>query len=199
MRRRGCPGVLAVAVVVVVTSACGGPPDVGPPEQGSVEPAQVNGLARDIEPCPEPEEPDDASEGERLPALELPCLGTGASVVDLAEPTGRPTLVNLWATWCGPCRKEMPVLQDAYEAHAGEVLFLGVDTLDDPRRAVAFLREVGATYPQVVDGDGQIMDGLRIRGLPVTVMLDASGTIVDRHVGALDRDRVEELIGEVEE
>jgi cytochrome c biogenesis protein CcmG/thiol:disulfide interchange protein DsbE len=195
MRSRGYRGVLALVVVALLTPACGGPSDVGLPADEAIDAAEVNGLARDVEPCPEPDQAADDPDDERLPAIELPCLGTGASVLNLAEPTGRPTLVNLWATWCGPCRKEMPVLQDSYESHAGGVLFVGVDTLDNPRRAVDFLREVGATYPQVVDGDGRLLDGLRIRGLPVTVMLDADGSIVDRHVGPIDRARIEELIG----
>lgn len=199
MRGRDTRGVLALVVVALVTSACGDPSGVGLPEQNAIEASEVNGLARDIDPCPEAEENAGVADGDRLPAMELPCLGTGASVVDPAAPPGRPTLVNLWATWCGPCRKEMPALQEAYGTRAGEVLFLGVDTRDDPRRAVDFLGELGVTYPQVVDGDGELLDGLGIRGLPVTVMLDADGIIVDRHVGPIDREGIDDLIRQADQ
>jgi cytochrome c biogenesis protein CcmG/thiol:disulfide interchange protein DsbE len=194
MQPRTSRGVVTVLLAAMITSACGGSSNVDLPEQDPIQAAEVNGLARDIDPCPEPDQRADPADGERLPAMDLPCLGPGASVVDPAEPTGRPTLVNLWATWCGPCRKEMPALQDAYENHVDEVLFLGVDTRDDPRRAAEFLRELGVTYPQVVDGEGLLLEELRIRGLPVTVMLDADGLIVDRHVGPIDRESIDELI-----
>ncbi len=67
-----------------------------------------------------------------LPALTLPCLGPGPDVW-LDRLTGRPTLVNLWATWCGPCREEMPLLQAAHGRHGEQIRFLGVDVQDDPR------------------------------------------------------------------
>lgn len=61
--------------------------------------------------------------------------------------TCRPVLVNLWATWCGPCREEMPRLQAAYERFGDRVAFVGVDTQDDPQAAGEFLDEVGLTWP----------------------------------------------------
>lgn len=198
MSIRNC--LAALALIAAVGSTCSDPSNEGSPEDEAVKAVDVNGLARDVDPCPEAAEPaggtDDA---DRLPAVALPCLGAGALTVDLAQPTGHPTLVNLWATWCGPCREEMPVLQDAYESHAGEVLFVGVDTRDDPGRAVDFLREVGVTYPQVVDGDGRLLDGLGIRGLPVTIMLDVDGVIVGQHVGPIDREGIDDPVGQVEE
>jgi cytochrome c biogenesis protein CcmG, thiol:disulfide interchange protein DsbE len=195
---RDCLGTLALTAIVV--SGCGGPSTVSAPGDEAVKAAEVNGLARDIDPCPEAVEPNDEGDhGDRLPVDALPCLGTGASMLDLAEAIGRPTLVNLWATWCGPCREEMPALQDAYESHSGEILFVGVNTRDDPGRAADFLQEVGVTYPQVVDGDGQLLDGIGIRGLPVTIVLDASGVVVSQHVGPIEREGIDDLIDRLEE
>ena len=191
-------------VVSAVTSAvfaagCGAPRSPSTAPSIRVAPhdrVNVTGLARDIDPCPQstasgtPE----SSDEERLASLELLCLGPGAPSVNLAQPTGRPILVNLWATWCGPCRDEMPELQAAYERHRGQVFFLGVDTRDDPQGAVDFLTEVGVTYPQVVDWDGDLLAHLRIPGLPVTVILDAQGKIIAKHVGPLDAETIEGLI-----
>jgi cytochrome c biogenesis protein CcmG/thiol:disulfide interchange protein DsbE len=131
--------------------------------------------------------------GERLPDLSLPCL-TGGPAVDLSQLAGRPVLVNLWATWCGPCREEMPILEDAYKQYAGEVSFVGVDTQDNPEAAAAFLREVGVTYPQLVDVDGQLLDHLGIPGLPITVVLDERGRVASRHVGPLTHETLRELV-----
>jgi thiol-disulfide isomerase/thioredoxin len=134
--------------------------------------------------------------GERLPDLSLPCL-TGGPAINISEFGGQPMVVNLWATWCGPCREEMPVLQDAYELYAGEVSFVGVSSMDDSEAAGAFLRDVGVTYPQVVDVDGQLLDHLRIPGLPVTVVLDQRGVVATLHVGPLTHDTLRQLIAGV--
>lgn len=131
--------------------------------------------------------------GERLADLSLPCL-TGGPAVNLSQLAGRPVLVNLWATWCGPCREEMPILEDAYKQYAGEVSFVGVDTQDNPEAAAAFLREVGVTYPQLVDKDGQLLDHLGIPGLPVTVVLDDRGRVATRHVGPLTHETLRDLV-----
>ena len=85
-----------------------------------------------------------------LPPLTLACLGPGPDVA-LDQLTGRPTLVNLWATWCGPCREEMPLLQDAFTRHGEQIRFLGVAVQDDPAGAAAFVADLGIGYPHAVD------------------------------------------------
>lgn len=130
---------------------------------------------------------------ERLPGLTLPCLTPGPDV-HLASLAGRPTLVNLWATWCQPCRDEMPLLQRNYDRYGDRVAFVGVNTQDITGAAAEFLEAVDARYPQVVDTDGQLLRHLRIPGLPVTVMLDAKGRVVDKHIGELSQEDLDELV-----
>ena len=134
-----------------------------------------------------------AATEDRLPPLSLPCLVPGPAV-DLSEIGGRPVLINLWATWCGPCRDEMPILQAAHLRHGDEVQFVGVDTRDSTEAAAAYLPEVGVTYPQLVDPDGDLLEHLRIPGLPVTVVLDADGRIAAKHIGELNADTLEKLL-----
>ncbi|RZU30697.1 TlpA family protein disulfide reductase [Blastococcus saxobsidens] len=131
-----------------------------------------------------------------LPPLTLPCLGPGADVA-LDRLTGRPTLVNLWATWCGPCREEMPLLQEAYARHREQVRFLGVDVQDDPDAARWFLAEHDIDYPHAVDADGALLRELGIRGLPVTLALDADGRVVERVVGQLTSAELQRLIDDL--
>ena len=128
-----------------------------------------------------------------LPPLTLACLGPGPDV-GLRQLTGRPTLVNLWATWCGPCREEMPMLQEAYARHAEQVRFLGVDVQDDPEAARWFLAEHDIDYPHAVDPDGELLRQLGVRGLPGTLALDADGHVVDRSVGQLSGGELQRLI-----
>lgn len=135
-------------------------------------------------------------EEDRLPSLRLPCLTPGPAI-DVSALGGRPVLVNLWATWCGPCREEMPLLAATAERYASKVQFLGVNTQDSTDAAAAFLPEVGVTYPQVVDVDGDLLGHLRIPGLPVTVVLDAQGRVVGKHIGQLQPDSLEDLLATV--
>jgi len=144
--------------------------------------------------------PQRASSGEtdtdRLPPLRLSCLTPGPTI-DLAALSGRPVLVNLWASWCGPCREEMPVLQAAHERYGEQVQFLGVDSKDITEAAAALLDDLGVTYPQVIDAEGELLNHLGVPGLPVTILLDDVGGIAATHVGPLDEESIEELLANV--
>ena len=127
-------------------------------------------AAAALDPCP-------AGLGQQLPALVLPCLGGGRAVELRAAGPGRPTLVNVWATWCAPCRDEVPELV-AFHAKAGEgVGLVGVLTSDTERNGLEFSRQFGITYPSLVDDDGEVrrMNGIAI---PQTLFLDAEGRVV---------------------
>jgi cytochrome c biogenesis protein CcmG/thiol:disulfide interchange protein DsbE len=137
-----------------------------------------------------------ATGADALPALTLPCLGPGPDV-SLDRLTGRPTLVNLWATWCEPCREEMPLLQEAYTRHGQQVRFLGIDVQDDPEAARWFLDEFGIEYPHAVDSDGALLRALGMRGLPVTLVQDEEGRVIGRQVGQLTAENLQQLIDPV--
>lgn len=131
-----------------------------------------------------------------FPSLSLPCL-TDRSDVDLSRMRGKPVLVNLWASWCGPCRKEMPILQAAYHRYGARVQFVGLDTSDSAESAAKFLNETAVTYPQLADSDAVVLKRLRIPGLPVTVILRADGSVFDRHIGAFEKQDLEKLLDKV--
>lgn len=94
-------------------------------------------------------------------------------------------MVNIWASWCGPCRSEAPILAAAARTYAGRVQFLGVDILDSRASARAFIREFGWTYPSVFDPTGSIRDQLGLIGQPATLFYDASGNLASTWVGPL--------------
>lgn len=106
----------------------------------------------------------------------------------LDELRGTPVVVNIWASWCGPCRREAPLLASAHDAYGDRVRFLGVDILDERDSARAFMREYGWTYPSVYDPAGAIRDGLGLLGQPVTLFYDASGALVDTWSGSLSQE-----------
>ncbi len=152
--RRRRVGLLALATVVF--AGCASVPDGSgkgaeqpEPEQTAI---QVQGVAS-CDTLPQQASSDETT-SDRLPPLRLSCLTPGPTI-DLAALSGRPVLVNLWASWCGPCREEMPVLQAAHEQYGDQVQFLGVDSKDTVEAGAAFLDDIGVTYPQVVDPEGK--------------------------------------------
>lgn len=96
-----------------------------------------------------------------------------------------PVVVNVWASWCGPCRVEAPLLQKASQRYGDRVVFLGVDARDRETDARAFLRRYGITYPNVVDTDDAITSLLGLRGFPTTYIFDRSGKVAASVVGGI--------------
>lgn len=128
-----------------------------------------------------------------MPALRLPCL-VGGEEVALDDLGGRPVLVNLWASWCAPCRDEMPLLQAAYERYGDRVAFLGVNTEDTRSAAVSLLSDLSVTYAHVVDQEKALLTELAAPGLPVTLAVAVDGRVIDRQIGPLSAARLEELL-----
>ena len=91
---------------------------------------------------------------------------------------GYPVVVNVWASWCGPCRYEFRALQDLSAAYGKRVAFLGVDSQDSEDAAQTFLREEPVPYPSYSDPNEEIADELGGRGLPVTAFYDRAGELV---------------------
>lgn len=125
-----------------------------------------------------------AADGRRLPDVDLPCIGHDGRVNVRA--LGRiPYVVNLWGSWCYPCRTEMPEFQKVYASLKGRVGFLGVDTKDFDRPARAAIQRAAISYPSVFDPDEKVKRSLNARSLPTTVLVGADGRIKDVHVGEL--------------
>jgi cytochrome c biogenesis protein CcmG, thiol:disulfide interchange protein DsbE len=127
--------------------------------------------------CPAPGTPSTA--GYALPDLSLPCLGAadGAATVPLRRLTGRPMVVNLWASWCAPCREELPAMARLSRTAGGRLRVLGVATLDPPGNSASLAADSSLPFPSLTDRDGDLERGLRRNGLPVTVLVRTEGTI----------------------
>ncbi|MGQ0843391.1 MAG: TlpA family protein disulfide reductase [Sporichthyaceae bacterium] len=179
----------ASTLLVVVLGACG---DGSKETAGGTEASPAPGAADEqdaspaslLDPCPTPTDAPPVADG--LPSILLECLGPGPAV-DPATLRGRPTVVNLWASWCGPCRSEMPALRALSERFGDRVQFLGVNTKDDPTSAAEFLQFFDVAYPELRDTRGGLMARLRIPGLPVTVVTDRDGRVAYRKIGEFDQ------------
>lgn len=119
-----------------------------------------------------------------VPDFMLPPLQPGTPGLRTATLAGGLSVVNFWATWCGPCRAEMPLLREL----AGALPVYGINVRDDPVAASRFLTETGDPFRRVgSDADGAVSAGWGVYGLPATFIVDAGGTVIYRLTGPLDR------------
>jgi len=175
---------IAAALAGLVLAGCSSPPKESPeptfggsppnaPEVAEVAEAKAGAG---IEDCPETKTSEPSDRG--LSGLVLDCLG-GGRPVDLAGLHGKPTVINLWASWCGPCKKELPLLAKAHRELGDRVQILGIDFADDsPGAAIDLAKGAGVTYPLLADPKSSSKGILKVVGLPQTVFVDAQGTIV---------------------
>ncbi|MFI5926241.1 redoxin domain-containing protein [Micromonospora sp. NPDC051543] len=126
-----------------------------------------------------------AADGQELPALTLACF-TGGAPVALRDVAG-PAVINVWASWCGPCRKELPAFQRLSERTTGRLQVVGVNTRDSRSGAQSIGEDFGVRFPILVDQGDALQRELRRNAFPLTLFVDAGGRI--RHIdatGALD-------------
>jgi len=108
---------------------------------------------------------------------------------------GKPTLVNFWASWCPPCRKELPALQNAYTTYSDKIGFIAVDVKEDVSTVTSFIESMKLDFPIVLDPNGEISNIMyEVRGIPTTVFVDANGVVAARHVGPLDEAMIDEYL-----
>jgi peroxiredoxin len=132
---------------------------------------------------PAPEPVSTADIGQPAPSLRLPLVG--GDEVDLASYRGRPVILSFWATWCAPCRTEMPAFERAQQQYRDQGLaVLGVDFQERDDEIQAFVGEIGVTFPSLVDRTGEVTRRWRATGLPTTFLIDRQGIIRDVRVGA---------------
>jgi thiol-disulfide isomerase/thioredoxin len=141
----------------------------------------------------------DRADGDKaLPDVTLPCLGGGQDV-DLSSLRG-PMVINLWASWCTPCRRELPVLERFNEHYGDQVALVGVDWNDpQPAAALQLAADSHVTYPLLADPQDDLSGAGAfpiIRGLPQSILIDENGAI--SYVALTEIDSEDELAGLVE-
>jgi thiol-disulfide isomerase/thioredoxin len=126
----------------------------------------------------------------------LPNLTDDSSLVSPTDRSGGPALVNFWASWCVPCREEMPILQGGFARFGDRVLFLGVDHKDNRAEALAFVAKTAVQYRSGFDPDGSVANTYGLYGLPTSVLVAADGTVAETVTGALTADRLSKLLSD---
>jgi thiol-disulfide isomerase/thioredoxin len=124
-----------------------------------------------------------AAVGAPAPAIELTLLD--GSNVTLEQLAGQPVLLNFWATWCVPCRAELPALAGIADAHA-DLAVIAINMQEEAELAAAFLNRIDVQLPAAVDHDGAIARSFGVVNLPTSILISTEGTVIARHVGYLD-------------
>lgn len=112
----------------------------------------------------------------------------------LSDQRGRPVVINFWATWCPPCRAEIPFFQAAARKYNGQVSVVGVDDGEPAALVASFVNEMGMAYPIPLDEDSAVSRAYRVNSLPTTFFVDAEGVVQDIHIGIISQAVLEERI-----
>ena len=134
--------------------------------------------------------------GASATGFSLPSVTKSTRVLSLNTFRGRPLVVNFWASWCFPCRTEMPLLERAFRSERGKVAFLGIDTNDTPGAARAFLAKVHVAYPVASDPTGSVAATYGLFGLPTTIFISSTGKVIGRHIGQFTADTLSAALHE---
>jgi thiol-disulfide isomerase/thioredoxin len=140
--------------------------------------------------------------GERAEPVELRGPKLGGDELDIADYRGKVVLINIWGSWCAPCRAEAPALQEAWkQLEPRGVQFVGINTKDDEAAALAFERNIPVTYPSLNDPDGELQlvfrKTLPPTAIPSTIVLDRQGRVAARIVGAGTFTKFKDIVGAV--
>jgi peroxiredoxin len=136
--------------------------------------------------------------GYLAPAFTL--TSTQGEDISLADYQGKPVVLNFWATWCPPCRAEIPHFQDAAIKYNGLATIVGVDQGEPLSLVTDFAAQFAITYPLLLDPDNDVNRQYRVRALPTTVFIDANGVVREVFTGIINgavlEDRIERLLQE---
>ncbi|MFL7837666.1 MAG: TlpA family protein disulfide reductase [Candidatus Promineifilaceae bacterium] len=132
------------------------------------------------------------------PATEFVLPDLEGNDVSLSEFAGRPLLINFWATWCAPCRIEMPELQNAHDTYQDQgLVVLAVNSQEDEQQVREFIDELGLTFIPLLDSQDMVGRAYGVNGLPSTYFIDKSGVVTAVHKGILSEDQIEAYLKQI--
>ncbi len=185
---------LSVSLMLLVTTGCTAEPEAAPPSRQEAAASRPSPFEDCTALTGGPAGPGDGgAAADLLPELTLTCF-TGGTPVALRDVAG-PAVINIWASWCAPCRKELPAFQRLSERSEGQLRVIGVNTRDGREAAQSIGEDFGIRFPMLFDQGAALQQRLRRNAFPLTMFVAADGRI--RHIdtsGALDDARLAELV-----
>lgn len=131
------------------------------------------------------------------PAPDFVLEDLSGNPVKLSDLKGRLVVLNFWATWCTPCRTEMPEFQEIYQQNQPDLVVLGINLEEPPSDIQDFVSPLNITYPILLDNDGLVSKLYKVIQLPNTYFIDRDGIIRIRHIGLLSSDQFQEYLDRV--
>ncbi|HVE46763.1 MAG TPA: TlpA disulfide reductase family protein [Acidimicrobiales bacterium] len=147
-------------------------------------------------PGPGPEQARATGAGKRAAAVELPNIREGGPAVSLAALSGKPVVMNFFASWCIPCAKELPAFQAVAEETKGEVAFIGINHQDNREAGQELLDKTGVRFAAGYDPKGEVARAFGLRGMPTTVFISADGRVLARLNGEMSAQELREAMEE---
>jgi DsbE subfamily thiol:disulfide oxidoreductase len=111
--------------------------------------------------------------------------------IRLSDLQGKVVIINFWATWCGPCRVEMPLLQERFEKYSDQLVVLAINSQDTVENATEFVQEFDLTFDILLDSKGEVHQKYFVRGFPTTFLVDSEGVLRIQHVGILNGKQID--------
>lgn len=137
-----------------------------------------------------------------VPSLDAPApnfalISLTGETIQLADYGGKPVLLNFWATWCAPCRLEMPAFQNRFDEAAGDLAIIAINNAETPSDVQAFVDELGLTFDILLDPEAKIQRLYLVRGYPTSVLIDAEGVIRAQHIGLMTEEQLDGYLQEI--
>ena len=117
-------------------------------------------------------------------------------MVELSDFEGKKVILNFWATWCKPCREEMPDLQSIYAERDEDVVILAVN-MDAHNDVKGFIDSYSVAFPVLLDKEDEVSDMYQVISLPTTYFIDEDGIIVQKHIGQITYEQLEEMLAKI--
>lgn len=140
----------------------------------------------------------ESAEEELMAAPDFTVLDRDGNQVHLSDYFGKPVVINFWATWCGPCKSELPAFDNVYQEYGDDIHFLMVNLTDGSRETIdgaeAYLSETGYTFPVYFDTEYIASYTYGAYSIPLSIFIDSDGNVIQSHVGAMDEDTLRAYI-----
>jgi cytochrome c biogenesis protein CcmG/thiol:disulfide interchange protein DsbE len=148
----------------------------------NAEPADIIGVSL----------PESAAVGSPAPDFELDTLGN--QTVKLSEMRGKIVVINFWATWCEPCKVEMPFFEKLSRQQPTDLVILAVNFDEPPQKVEQFVEQFQLGFPVLLDPGAMVQELYRIRGYPTTFVVDEAGVVQFHHIGLITEDQLKEYL-----
>ncbi|UCF29331.1 MAG: redoxin domain-containing protein [Chloroflexota bacterium] len=151
----------------------------------------------EIEEIPGVNLPESASIGSRAPEFEL--VDLDGQTMKLSEMRGKIVVINFWATWCEPCKVEMPFFEKLHQKELENLEILGINFDEPPLQVEQFVEDYDLHFTILLDPGGKVQQVYRVRGYPTTLIVDGDGIIRYHHIGLITEDQLEHYLSDLGE